>query len=87
MNIPVASLIDPDTKLVHEKSDLEKVFKKAKIDLNKPITTSCGSGIHACATIFAADLLGKKDTKLYNGKTFLCFCSGYFDNLISFINL
>lgn len=38
--------------------EIEKEFKKAGINLNSPIVTSCGSGVTACIISFALELIG-----------------------------
>ena len=46
---------------------LKTVFADAGVDLDKPMITSCGSGMTAAVPLFAAHLLGKKDVRLYDG--------------------
>jgi len=46
---------------------LREAFTAAQVDLDRPMVTSCGSGITASALIFGAALLGKHDTALYDG--------------------
>ena len=46
---------------------LRAVFDDAGIDLAKPMVTTCGSGITAAVPLFAAQLLGKEDVRLYDG--------------------
>ena len=47
--------------------ELKSVFKDAGVDLDKPMITSCGSGMTAAFPLFAAHLLGKSDVRLYDG--------------------
>jgi thiosulfate/3-mercaptopyruvate sulfurtransferase len=42
-------------------------FKSAGIDLDKPIVTSCGSGVTAAILSFALESLGKEPKALYDG--------------------
>jgi thiosulfate/3-mercaptopyruvate sulfurtransferase len=42
-------------------------FLKAGVDLNRPITASCGSGVSACVLALALHLLGKTDVAVYDG--------------------
>ena len=37
------------------------------IDLERPVVTTCGSGVTASVLLFAMHLLGKEDTALYDG--------------------
>ena len=47
--------------------DIADIVGKAGIDLNKPIITSCGSGITAAGIGFVLNRLGAKDITLYDG--------------------
>lgn len=47
--------------------ELKKLFAAKNIDLNKPITASCGSGVTACNIALAAYLCGKEDVAVYDG--------------------
>jgi thiosulfate/3-mercaptopyruvate sulfurtransferase len=46
---------------------LRQVFRQAGVDLAKPMVTTCGSGVTAAVLLFGAQLLGKKDVRLYDG--------------------
>ena len=65
-NVHYASLLHGNGTLRHPK-DLEAVFQKAKVNRDKPIITSCGSGVTAAILIFALTELGATDLKLYDG--------------------
>ena len=39
----------------------------AGVDPTAPFVASCGSGVTASSLIFAAHLLGNRDTRLYDG--------------------
>ncbi len=45
---------------------IAQAFADAGIDLTRPITATCGSGVTACALIFGLELLGR-DAHLYGG--------------------
>ena len=47
--------------------DLRAAFAMAGVDLDKPIVTSCGSGVTASVLLFALHLIGKDDVALYDG--------------------
>ncbi|XP_045212358.2 3-mercaptopyruvate sulfurtransferase-like [Mercenaria mercenaria] len=75
-SIPFTRILDPytspDGKIVNggavkSTDDLKKVFTEACVDLNRPLTTSCGSGVTACCLVLAAYLCGKNDTCVYDG--------------------
>ncbi len=46
---------------------LAAAFTDAGIDLDRPIVTTCGSGITAATLLFGLHLLGKQDIALYDG--------------------
>ena len=39
----------------------------ARVELDKPIVTTCGGGVTAAVLLFALHLLGKEDVALYDG--------------------
>jgi len=67
-NIPISAILDPKANFtVRDAGALKKAFTDAGVDLDKPIITSCGSGVTAAALSFACHLLGKDDVALYDG--------------------
>ncbi|MCC7045561.1 MAG: 3-mercaptopyruvate sulfurtransferase [Alphaproteobacteria bacterium] len=67
LNVPYASLLDPETKTFLPAERLSAVFKEAGVDLKKPIVTSCGSGVTACIVALGLYLLGRDDVAVYDG--------------------
>ena len=65
-NVHYASLLHNNGTLRHP-NDLASIFKKAKVSLDKPIVTSCGSGVTAAIITLALTELGAGDLKLYDG--------------------
>jgi thiosulfate/3-mercaptopyruvate sulfurtransferase len=65
-SLPSASMLNPD-KTWKDPAALRATFAEAGIDLAKPLTTTCGSGVTACALAFGAYLTGKHDTVIYDG--------------------
>jgi len=62
----------PFTKLVENghlapRLRIEKAFKDAGVDLDKPIITTCGSGLTAAILTFALDAVGKEPKGLFDG--------------------
>ncbi|PWJ79456.1 thiosulfate/3-mercaptopyruvate sulfurtransferase [Pseudaminobacter salicylatoxidans] len=47
--------------------ELREVLEKAGIDPDKPVVTSCGSGVTAAVITLALESLGNTDTRLYDG--------------------
>jgi len=48
-------------------AQIETAFKESGVDLEKPIITTCGSGITAAILTFALESIGKKPQGLYDG--------------------
>ena len=67
INIPYTDLFDSDEKTLASETQLKEQFDCAGVDLTRPITTSCGSGVTACTIALAAYLLGKADVSIYDG--------------------
>ncbi|KAK3601837.1 hypothetical protein CHS0354_041758 [Potamilus streckersoni] len=59
--------MDPETKTVKTKDELEKLFRNSGVDLQKPLVATCGSGVTACCIALAAFLCGKEDVQIYDG--------------------
>jgi len=64
-NVPVTGLIE-DGRLVSPERIRER-FAAGGVDLEKPIITSCGSGVTAATLWFALDAIGKAPAALYDG--------------------
>jgi thiosulfate/3-mercaptopyruvate sulfurtransferase len=65
-NLPQERLFNEDNSFKRGDA-LRAEFEGAGIDLDKPLVTTCGSGVTACILLFGAHLLGKEDLKLYDG--------------------
>lgn len=65
-NLPHAALFNPDGTYKTGEA-LRAAFAEAGVDLDKPMVTTCGSGMTAAVVAFGARLLGKKDVALYDG--------------------
>ncbi|MBI3703458.1 MAG: 3-mercaptopyruvate sulfurtransferase [Rhizobiales bacterium] len=64
-NLPFAELIDNGRLAARD--TIAAAFKKAGVDTDKPVITSCGSGVTAAILTFALDALGKKAGRIYDG--------------------
>jgi thiosulfate/3-mercaptopyruvate sulfurtransferase len=65
-NLPFTALYNADGTF-KDKAGLKAAFAEAGVDLDKPVTTTCGSGVTAAVVLYAMHLLGKDDTALYDG--------------------
>jgi thiosulfate/3-mercaptopyruvate sulfurtransferase len=66
-NLPFDQVTDPQTKELKSADELRRLFDEAGIDLGRPIVTSCGSGVTACALAFALHLIGHPGAAVYDG--------------------
>ena len=64
-NVPYDRLIENGRLVSHDR--IAAAFTSAGVDLDKPIITSCGSGVTAAILTFALDSLGKEPKGLYDG--------------------
>lgn len=64
-NVPIARLFNADGTY-KSKDELRAAFEAAGVDVEKPIVTTCGSGVTASVLAFALHLLGQK-AALYDG--------------------
>jgi len=48
-------------------ADLREAFESAKIDLSRPVVTSCGSGVTAAVLTLALETIGHRGHRLYDG--------------------
>ena len=64
-NVPYASLIE-DGRLVST-DRIGPAFEAGGVDLDKPVVTSCGSGVTAAILWLALDAIGRPPAGLYDG--------------------
>lgn len=67
LNLPFLNLIDGETGCLRSWEELAEAFNNAGIDVARPVTTTCGSGITACILALALQELGRADTAVYDG--------------------
>lgn len=67
LNLPFNALVDPQSKTFLPPEQLREKFAQAGVDLSKPLTASCGSGVTACVIAMAGYLLGKDDIAVFDG--------------------
>jgi thiosulfate/3-mercaptopyruvate sulfurtransferase len=66
LNVHYATLFKADGTMFRG-DELRQRFEEAGVDLSKPITTSCGSGVTAAILQLALELLGCRQAALYDG--------------------
>lgn len=64
-NVPFGRLIENGH--LAPRARIEAAFTEAGVDLDKPIITSCGSGVTAAILTFALESIGKEPKGLYDG--------------------
>ncbi len=64
-NVPSSELIDNGRLAAPDK--IAAAFKKAGVDTDRPIITTCGSGVSAVILSLGLDALGKKLAPVYDG--------------------
>jgi thiosulfate/3-mercaptopyruvate sulfurtransferase len=64
-NVPVTELIEDGRLIAPEK--IREKFAAGGVNLDKPVITSCGSGVTAATLWFALDAIGKAPKALYDG--------------------
>jgi thiosulfate/3-mercaptopyruvate sulfurtransferase len=67
LNLPYTDLLDPKDKTFLPAEQLAARFRAAGIDMDRPVVTTCGSGITACVLAFGLHLIGHKDVAVYDG--------------------
>jgi thiosulfate/3-mercaptopyruvate sulfurtransferase len=66
-NMPYGELIDAATGTMKPLSELRTAFANAGVKLDKPMLTSCGSGVSAAVLTLALYRLGVDNPALYDG--------------------
>lgn len=64
-NVPHSDIVE-DGRLV-DPERIAAAFAKAGVDTDKPVVTSCGSGVSAAILWLALEAIGKKPKSLYDG--------------------
>ena len=64
-NVPFTEIVENGRLASPER--IAQAFKKAGVDPDKPVITSCGSGVTAAILTLGLDALGKKPARIYDG--------------------
>ncbi len=64
-NVPFTEIVENGRLVSPER--IAQAFKKAGVDANKPVITSCGSGVTAAILTLGLDALGKQPARIYDG--------------------
>ena len=68
LNIPISSLIDKKTNCFKSTSEINQIFVDIGItNKDTELVMTCGSGVTACGLAIAANSLGFKNVKVYDG--------------------
>ncbi len=66
-NVPYDANLHGDPPVLKRLDALRSVYEDAGVSLERPIITSCGSGVTASLTAFALQLLGHERVAVYDG--------------------
>ncbi|MEW6642325.1 MAG: 3-mercaptopyruvate sulfurtransferase [Pseudomonadota bacterium] len=67
LNLPYNELFDAATGTMKPIAELRTLFTGAGLDLQRPVVTTCGSGVSAAVLTLALYRLGVRDSALYDG--------------------
>ena len=67
LNVPSTGMVDPVTGLLLDKAALRDRFEAGGVNLDRPIVTSCGSGVTAALLAFALHRIGAPAAAVYDG--------------------
>ncbi|MBL4803189.1 MAG: 3-mercaptopyruvate sulfurtransferase [Emcibacter sp.] len=66
-NVFFKDLLNAEDGTFKSPDAVRKIFESAGLDLNKPIVTSCGSGITASVLLLGLYMIGHQEVALYDG--------------------
>ena len=66
VSLPYDRLFGPDGTLLPAE-DLRHLFAAARVDLARPVTATCGSGVSACVLALGLHVAGRPDVSVYDG--------------------
>ncbi|WP_193370480.1 3-mercaptopyruvate sulfurtransferase [Pelagibius marinus] len=66
-NLPFVEVVEQSAQTLLDAAALKERFTAAGIDLNRPVVTTCGSGVTAAVLSLALHRLGHRDVAVYDG--------------------
>jgi thiosulfate/3-mercaptopyruvate sulfurtransferase len=67
LNLPYALLSNAADKTLASAEEMQRRIQEAGVKRDKPVVTSCGSGVTACVLAFGLYLTGREDVAVYDG--------------------
>ena len=65
-NVPFTSLLNPDGTM-KPAAELRQILMAARVDPDRPVVASCGSGVTAGVVALALAIMGRPDAAVYDG--------------------
>ena len=65
--MPYSELINPEDRTFKKKEEQISIFRKNKIDTNKNMAFTCGSGVTACVLGLTNSIISGKKPIIYDG--------------------
>ncbi len=66
-NLPFQDLYRPEDKTMKDPAALAALYRDAGVDFDRPVVTSCGSGVTACNLALGLHLAGHRRVAVYDG--------------------
>ena len=66
-NLPFPDLYRPQDKTMKDPAALAALYRDAGVDFDRPVVTSCGSGVTACNLALGLHLAGHRRVAVYDG--------------------
>jgi len=66
-NLPFTDILDRQSQTMLDKPALQERFTAAGIDMQRPVVTTCGSGVTAAVLALGLHRLGHRDVAVYDG--------------------
>lgn len=67
LNLPFDELLQPDTKTLKPPEELARLTREAGVEPDRPVVTTCGSGITAAVLALGLHVAGHRDVAVYDG--------------------